>query len=330
MKKKILIFGKGRIGRAFFYLLKKKGFRVNFWKKNSNLKNYDIFLGALPGKVGKLSLKYALKYKKDLIDLSDLEAEIYLKKKKEIKKAKICVLPNCGFCPGLLNFLISFFAKKLKEIKKIEVFAGTLSPQKFFYPFLWCFEDLILEHELSSIQLINGKKKRFPPFSGLKREKFFGILAESYFALSGFEQLMKKLKIKNFIFRVVRPYGFFEFYNFLKNHGFLNKENFEKTKRILERKIEDNLTFGKIKIETKKEKLSLVVKSFSKKKEKLNSMQKISVVFPLEVLKKLIEGEIKKGLIFPEDLAKENFSKGIFKNLRKNSLISFRLTSQED
>jgi saccharopine dehydrogenase-like NADP-dependent oxidoreductase len=321
--KKILIFGRGRVGKAFFLLAKKRSFKVSFFRKNLGFKNFDVFFGALPGKVGKLSLKYALKYKKNLIDLSDLEPEIYLKKKKEIEKARITVLPNCGFCPGLLNFLIYFLAQKIKKIERVEVLAGTLSPKKFLYPFLWCFEDLILEHETFSIQLIGGKKKRFPPFSGLKREKFFGIEAESYFAPSGFEGLMGKLKVKNFTFRVVRPLGFFEFYNFLKNHGFFEKENFEKTKKILERKIEDNITFGQIKIEAKKENISLMIKSFSKKKEKLNSMQKISVIFPLEVLKKLIEGKIKKGLVFPEDLAKEDFSREVFESLKKNFLISF-------
>jgi len=129
---------------------------------------------------------------------------------------------------------------------------------------------------------------------------------------------------KNFTFRLVAPCGFFEFYNFLKNQGFFEKENFQITKKILESKIEDNLTFAKIRIESKEKKFSFIVKSFSKKEEKLNSMQKISIVFPFEVLKKINERKIKKGLIFPEDLAKENFSKEIFENLKKNPLISFK------
>jgi saccharopine dehydrogenase-like NADP-dependent oxidoreductase len=322
--KRILIFGRGKIGKAFFYLTRKKGFESKFFKENVNLRNFDIYFGALPGKIGKLALKEALKHKKDLIDVSDLEPEVYLKKKKEIEKARISVLPNCGFCPGLLNFLIYFFNRKINEIKRIEVLAGTLSPKKFFYPFLWCFEDLILEHRLPSTQLIGGRKKKFKPFSDLKREKFLGILAEHYFAPSGFEQLIEKIKVKDFIFRVVRPFGFFEFFKFLENQGFLEKENLESAKKILESRIEDNLTFGKINFESKEKKVSLIVKSFSKKKERLNSMQKISVVFPLEALKKVSEGKVEKGLIFPEDLVEKDFSKEIFESLKTNSLISLK------
>ncbi len=326
---KVLIFGKGKIGRAFFNLLSKRKFKVVFWEKNLDLKNYHFFLGALPGKIGHLSLEFALKEKKDLIDLSDLEPEFYLERKNEIKKAKITVLANCGFCPGLLNFLIAFYTKDLEKIKKIEILAGTLSPKKkFFFPFLWCLEDLILEHQLSSIQLINKKERKFKPFSNLKREKFFGTLAESYLAPSGFEQLMRKIKTENFIFRVVRPLGFYEFYNFSKNYGLFKRGNFEKIKEILEKKKENNLTFSKIKIESEKKNLSLLVKSFSKKDEELNSMQKISCFFPLEMAEKLIKKRIKKGLFFPEDLVKESFSKEVLKKLKNTPLLNFSLKDQ--
>jgi len=44
MKKKILIFGKGKIGKAFFYLAKKEGFEVQFFKRNLDFKKFDIFL----------------------------------------------------------------------------------------------------------------------------------------------------------------------------------------------------------------------------------------------------------------------------------------------
>lgn len=319
---KILIFGKGKIGKALFYFLSKKNFKVNFFEKNLNLKNYHLFFGALPGKIGSLSLKFALKEKKDLIDISDLEPQFYLKKKKEIEKAKITVVANCGFCPGLLNFLIAFYTKGLKKIRKIEVFAGTLAPKKrFFFPFLWCFEDLILEHKISSIQLINKKEKIFKPFSNLKREKFFDIPAESYFAPSGFEQLIKKIKTENFIFRVVRPLGFYEFYKFLENYGFFKKENLEKVKKILENKKEDNLTFSKINIKSEKSNFSLIIKSLSNKNEKLDSMQKISVFFPLEIAKNLIKKRIKKGLIFPEELTKESFAKEILERLKTSPFL---------
>jgi len=47
---KVLIFGKGKIGRAFFNLLSKRKFKVVFWEKNLDLKNYHFFWEPYQGK----------------------------------------------------------------------------------------------------------------------------------------------------------------------------------------------------------------------------------------------------------------------------------------
>ena len=121
------------------------------------IKNFDLLIGALPGEVGEKGLRLALKYKKDLIDISDLEPEFYLKKKGDIEREKIMVIPGCGFCPGLVNFILGWERINQEKIREIEIKAGTLSPKKFFFPFLWCFEDSILEHQIPSWQIVDGK-----------------------------------------------------------------------------------------------------------------------------------------------------------------------------
>lgn len=328
---KILILGKGRMGQAISHYLKKfkATKKVAFFSNEREIKNSQLLIGALPSKVGERSLRLALKYKKDLIDLSDLEVEFYLKKKREINKKKIFVLPGAGFCPGLINFILGKEISNQKEILEIEVKVGTLSKRPFFFPFLWCFEDLILEHKFPSFQVISGKKKKFLPFEGYQREKFYGILAESYFGQSGFENLMKNSKIKNFKFKIVRPLGFFYFFQFLKEMGFLEKKNLEKTKKILESQREDNLTLAEIKILTKKRKIFWQIKSFSKKKEKFNSMQKITGIFPAILAKFLFEGKIqKKGFLLPEDIAKDQkIFFNILRELKKHSTVSINRES---
>ncbi len=214
--KKVLILGKGRIGKSIKYYFKKIKFpvQVNFFLKEKEVKNSSLLIGALPGEMGEKSLNLALKYKKDLIDLADLEAEFYLKKKREIEKKGITVISGCGFCPGLVNFILGQEISNNKNIKEIEIKVGTLSKRKNFFPFLWCFEDLTLEHQISSQQRISGRKIKFPPFVGYQKEKIYGIEAESYFSQSGFDNLIDYLKIQNFKFRVIRPLGFFGFFNF--------------------------------------------------------------------------------------------------------------------
>lgn len=322
--RKVLILGKGRIGKAIAYYLEKNGAtKVAFFDNENEIKNCDILIGALPGEVGEESLKLALKYKKNLIDISDVEPEFYLENKRGIERRKILVIPNCGFCPGLVNLILGREISENEKIDEIEIKAGTISPKKFFFPFLWCFENLIWEHQNPSWQIINGKKRKFPPFSGYQRENFLGIESETYFGQGGFENLIDVFKIRNFKFRIIRPFGFFNFFQFLENQGFLKKKNLETTQKILESQKEDNFTVAEIKILTKKSKIIWKIKSFSKKNEKLNSMQKTVGIMPAIILNLLSQGKIKsKGILFVEEIGrnKELFQE-ISAKLKKEGIL---------
>ena len=210
---KVLILGQGRIAGAVAYYLKQNNpaWTVSYLSSDREVRNADILIGALAGALGEKGLSLALKYKVNLIDISDIDPPFYLRRKKEIEKAGITVIPGCGFSPGLVNFILGREFSRLEGIKEIEIKAGSLSPRKLFFPFLWCFEDLVLEHQIPSWQMFSGKKKKFPAFAGYKKEEFFGIEAESYYCASGFENILDKAKLNNFSCRVVRPLGFSEF-----------------------------------------------------------------------------------------------------------------------
>jgi len=326
---KVLILGKGKIGKAVaFYLKKIKNIsKIAFFTNERKIKNFDLLIGALPGQIGEEGVKLALKYKKNLIDVADLEMDFYQKKKKEIEKAKLLVIPNCGFCPGLVNLILGKETSTKNKIREIEIKVGSLSPKKFFFPFLWCFEDLILEHEIDCWQIICGKKKKFPPFSGYQKEKFFGIKCESYFGQSDLEYLILPLKIPNFKFRLIRPEGFFYFFQFLKNYGFLKKKNLPQTKKILQEKKEDNLTVGEIKISSTFQKIVWKIKSFSKKGEKLNSMQKITGLMVAIITHLIFEKKIQKRGILPlEEIGKDKkLFDEILKKLKKEKILVNRI-----
>lgn len=321
--KKVLVLGKGRIGKAIEYYLKKYSpkTRVSFLTQKTNFKNYLLLISTLPGDMGEMGLELALKFKKDLIDVSDVEHEFYLRHKKEIKKKGILVVPGCGFSPGLTNFICG---KEVKEnrVKEIEILAGTLSSKKNFFPFLWCFEDLIEGHTLKATFIKNGRRIWALPFSDYRKEKIEGIEAESYLG-DGLTSLPYILGIKNMSYRTLRPAGFYSFFEYLENHGFFRKENLVNTKRTLEGKKEDNLTLGEIRIKTQKKKIIWRITSFSKKNEKLNSMQKITAISPAILAEIILKGNFsQKGLFFPEELGEERALFGkILKGVGKEILI---------
>ncbi len=322
--KKVLILGKGKIGQAVgHYLTKKAISEIAFFSNEIKIKDYDLLIGALPGKIGEKSWRLALKYKKDLIDISDLDPEDYLKFGKEAKKRKITIIPECGFSPGLTNLICGFEARKIK-IKEIEIEAGTISKTKFFFPFTWCFKDLILGHRLE-VSLIKGRRKiKLPPFSGYRKEKIEGIEGESYLS-EGLSSLPSTLKVRNMSYRTLRPLGFYYFYKFLENYGFFKKENIDFTRRTLENKKEDNLTVALIKILTENKKILWRIKSFSKKDEKLNSIQKIAGLVPAVVARLLLENKIQdKGILFMEKMGENRkLFEEILREIKEEKSLSF-------
>ncbi len=310
---KIVIFGKGRIGKAVKYYLKKLNLdiKVGFFNTEKDVKDCDLLISALPGDAGELALELALKYRKNLIDIADLDYEFYLKNKNNIRKAGILVIPFAGFSPGLVNFICGREVKENK-VKEVEISAGSLSKEKDSFPFLWCFEDLIEGHQLKVTLVKNGKKIKKPAFSDYKKQKIEKLDAESYLA-EGLGSLIDNLKVKNMTYRIIRNIGFYEFFKSLENQSLLNEKNIESTQRKLESRKQDNLTIGVIKIKTDKKEIIWKMKAFSKETELLNSMQKITAVFPAILVKEILEGNIiQKGLVFLEELGQ---NKDLFKKI---------------
>lgn len=301
----VLIIGDGRIARAIHhYCIQSAATRnVAFLSRDADAARCDILIAALPGSLGAKGLELALRYKKNLIDVSDIDPPFYLRRRKGIDSAGITVIPGCGFSPGLVNCILGRELAKIQSAESVEIKAGSLSRRKFFYPFLWCFEDLILEHRIPSRQRIHGSSTVCAPFAGYQAEKFFGIDAESYYCASGFENVLDKFRVRAVVTRVVRPRGFREFFGFMRNYGFFAKGHMPASKAVLEAAQEDNITMAQIVFRRGGARIEWMLKSFSRKHEKLNSMQKITASVPVVIARVVAEDKLsRRGLLFMEDL----------------------------
>ncbi len=323
-KFKVGIIGLGRMAAACaFYFKKSPRVRaVSFIGPDRDARDADLLVGALAGEIGGRCLELALRYRKNLLDLSDVDPPGYLKKKAAIEKAGITVIPGCGFSPGLTNCILGRELAKLSGVKTVEVKAGSLSKKEHYYPFLWCFEDIVVEHTIPSYQLMGGIKKKFPVFDGYQKEEFFRIPAESYLCASGFENILDKAGVENCFCRVVRPAGFRDFFRFMQSYSLLDKDSILKTKAMLERVKEDNYTLAEIIFSSPRQRVSWRMRSFSRKQEELNSMQKITASVPSVMAEMLFAGAIPgKGLLFMEELGTDEriFNALVF-GLRKKGI----------
>ncbi|MDM8537070.1 hypothetical protein QUF70_09975 [Desulfobacterales bacterium HSG17] len=306
----IAILGTGRIAQALrFYYTQNSIFPpvVTILEGENDIARADLVIGTLPGGLGENSLQAALTYKKDLIDLADMDVDYYLKQKRDIAAAGILVIPACGFCPGLVNFIIGNEAARSPNLGAVDVSAGSLSTKKNFFPFLWCFEDMMLEFLGPSVQIIERQRREYPPFAGYREESIYGIPSESYLSQSGFENLADHLNADRFTYRNIRPLGFKYFFRYLHNHGFLKEAHIQRTKEIMEERFEDNMSIAEIALSSDNRLQNWRIKSFSHKKEPLNSMQKITALFPIAMIHLLVGSKIRnKGLLFCEEIGLNN------------------------
>ncbi len=320
-KASVAILGNGRIGQAVaWYLARDRRIaRVEFVQPGQALgprpgcSRFDLLVGALAGEIGPQCLEAALRWKLDLIDISDVDPPGYFKRQKEIAAAGITVIPGCGFSPGLVNAILGREFARRKGIRDVEVKAGSLSRKEFYYPFLWCFEDIVLEHTIGSWQIVGGARKKFPVFDGYQPEKFFGIEAESYYCASGFENLLKKIKPRSFVVRVVRPKGFRQFFGYLRSYGLLDKDKLAATKAMLEAARRDNITLAQVVVRHAGGLSRWTMNSSSRASDTLNSMQKITASVPAVMAGLLVAGGIagfsagrKARLLFMDELAQDD------------------------
>ena len=72
---KVAVIGDGRVGRAAAHYLKSLSFtgKVDFLAREDHASRYDLLIGALPGEIGGRCLESALRYRKNLIDISDID-----------------------------------------------------------------------------------------------------------------------------------------------------------------------------------------------------------------------------------------------------------------
>lgn len=299
--KRVFQMGEGRIFEAIkFYL---RGF-ANDVSLVSSVKDADVIINTLPGnKDGHKGLEWALEYQKDFLDVADLEPEFYTENRDAIRAANIVVVPGCGFCPGIVNFLIGREIS-VAQCENIEVMVGTISQIAHFFPHLWCFEDMMLEFLNCSTQVENGVVVEHPAFAAYREECFYDIAAESYYCQSGFENLAAQSQIKNFTYRNIRPRGYKDFFLFLHQHGLLSAENLMTTKELLEKRQDHNLSLACIRILQQKDMVVWDVMAESQKHDQLNSIQKITALFSVYILQFIIECGMAPGLYFVEELGK--------------------------
>lgn len=138
------------------------------------LKDFDLALGFLPGKLGYGLATASITAKTDLVDVSFM-AENPLDLNQKAAKAAVTIVPDCGLAPGISNFLVGHASSKLDKIQRVHVMVGGL-PEKpvppLGYVITWSPESLIDEYTRKARIVKGGKIVEAEVLSGLEELDF--------------------------------------------------------------------------------------------------------------------------------------------------------------
>jgi saccharopine dehydrogenase-like NADP-dependent oxidoreductase len=141
------------------------------------MRDFNLVMGFLPGKLGYQLTEACIDAGKDLVDVSFM-AENPLTLTDNAAKAKATIVPDCGLAPGISNVLVGHAAAELDKVQAVHIMVGGL-PQKpippLDYVVTWSPENLIDEYMRKAKIVKEGQIAEVEALSGLEEMQFPGL-----------------------------------------------------------------------------------------------------------------------------------------------------------
>jgi len=190
------------------------------------LKDFDLVMGFLPGKLGYSLVEACIKAGKNLVDVSYM-AENPLAVNAKAERKGMTVVPDCGLAPGVSNILVGHAAKKLDKVQTVHIMVGGL-PEKpvppLGYIITWSAESLIDEYTRKAGIVRGGKKVMVDALTGLEAVDFPGLGKLEAFYTDGLRTLLHTMEgVEEMWEKTLRYAGHAEKIGFLKALGFFEE-----------------------------------------------------------------------------------------------------------
>jgi lysine 6-dehydrogenase len=194
------------------------------------LKDFDLVMGFLPGKLGYRLTKACIEAGKDLVDVSYM-AENPLTLTEDAIKADVTIVPDCGLAPGISNILVGHAASELDNVQAIHIMVGGL-PEKpvppLDYVITWSPENLIDEYKRKAKIVKEGKIIEVEALSGLEEVEFPGLGKLEAFYTDGLRTLPHTITDTHDMWeKTLRYPGHAEKIKLLKTLGFFEEEQID-------------------------------------------------------------------------------------------------------
>jgi saccharopine dehydrogenase-like NADP-dependent oxidoreductase len=201
----------------------------NHKELTNTLKDSDLVMGFLPGKLGYGFAEACVAAGKDLVDVSYM-AENPLDLNDKALKNDVTIVPDCGLAPGISNVLVGHAVSKLDVVETVQIVVGGL-PEKpippLGYSITWSPESLIDEYTRKARIVKMGKIAEVEALTGLEQIAFPGFGKLEAFYTDGLRTLMYTIKARNMWEKTLRYPGHADKINLIRDLGFFEEKEIE-------------------------------------------------------------------------------------------------------
>lgn len=193
----------------------------------STLRKFDLAVGALPGETGYRMCKASIAANVDLVDVSYMPEDV-MTLDKDVSKANISILPDCGMSPGLGNILIGHATSLLDQVESVHLLNGGL-PEKnvppLGYVITWSVKDLLDMYSRKVSIVKENRTIQVEAMSGLEEIDFPGVGKLEAFYTDGLRTLLYTMKdVKDMWEKSLRYPGHVEKIKLLETLGFFDEK----------------------------------------------------------------------------------------------------------
>lgn len=203
---------------------------TNYNEMVNAMKDIDLVMGFLPGKLGYRLAEASITAEKDLVDVSYMPNNP-LTLDKRAAESGVTIIPDCGLAPGISNILVGHAIKKFDHVQSIHIMVGGI-PEKpippLGYNITWSPVNLIDEYTRKAKIIEKGRMVWVDALSGLEEVEFPNVGRLEAFYTDGLRTLLHTVKnVESMWEKTLRYKGHAEKIKLLKALGFFDEKQID-------------------------------------------------------------------------------------------------------
>jgi len=195
----------------------------------SLVRDYDLVLNAVPGRMGFRTLRAAIAAGKSAVDIAFFP-EDSLALDQAAKSKGVTAVVDCGVAPGMSNLLTGYAGHKLDETRSVMIYVGGLPEVRqwpFEYKAVFSPSDVIEEYVRPARIVENGRVVFRPALSDPELVDFPGIGTLEAFNTDGLRTLIRTIRAPFMKEKTLRYPGHIDRMLMLRETGFFSAEEIQ-------------------------------------------------------------------------------------------------------